>query len=83
MWFVHDKSDEVRSPTYLNVSTVSRTEPLSDMGMVGDNGDLLRETCMTLHLASLDNMKLEVAQVWIALTSLCRATKSAADAIGR
>ena len=40
----------------------SRTEPLSTMGVLGDNGDYLQDVCITLHLASLKVMKLELAQ---------------------
>ena len=50
----------MRRPKYLNVLTDSRAEPLSIMGVLGDNGDLFRETCITLHLDSLKVMKLEV-----------------------
>ncbi len=73
----------MRSPKCLNVVTVSRTEPLSSMGIVGDNGDLFRETCITLHLDSLKDMKLELVHVWITFTSLCSAAKSATDVTGR
>jgi len=65
MWFDHDMSDEIRRQRYLKVLTTSRTVPPSIIGFVGDNGDLLRETCMTLHFDRLKDMKLEVAQVSI------------------
>ena len=65
------------------ILTDSRAEPLSIMGVLGDNGDLFRETCITLHLDSLKVMKLEVAQVWIIFISLCRTVKSPLDDKGR
>ena len=52
----------MRRPKYLNVLTDSRAEPLSIMGVLGDNGDLFREMCFTLHFDSLKVMQLEVAQ---------------------
>ena len=75
----------MRRPKYLNVLTDSRAEPLSIMGVLGDNGDLFRETCITLHLVSLKVMKLEVTQVWIIILfiSLCRTVKSPSDDTGR
>ena len=66
--------------------TDSRAEPLSIMGVLGDNGDLFRETCITLYLDSLKVMKLEVAQVWIIFIifiSLCRTVKSPSDDTGQ
>ena len=70
-------------PKYLNVETVSRTEPLSIIGTLGDNGDLFRETCIALHLDSLKVMKLELAHDWIIFVSFCRAAKSTADDLER
>ena len=73
----------MRRPKYLNVLTDSRAESLSIMGVLGDNGDLFRETCITLHLDLLKVMKLEVAQVWIIFISLCRTVKSPSDDTGQ
>ena len=67
----------MRRPKYLNVLTDSRAEPLSIMGVLGDNGDLFRETCITLHLDSLKVMKLEVAQVWIIFMRIRRSPTNA------
>jgi len=67
---MHDMLDEIRRPRYLKVLTTSTTVSLSIIGFMGDNRDLLRETCMTLHFDRLKDMKLEVAQVSIWLTLL-------------
>ena len=55
----------MRSPKYLYIVTVSRIEPFSIMDVQGDNGYLFREMCITLHLDSLNVIKLELAQVCI------------------
>ena len=53
------------------------------MGVQGDNGDLFQEMCITLHLDSLNVIKLELAQVCIIFISFCRDTKSPSDDTGR
>ena len=63
MWFDHDRSDDMKSPKYLYIVTVSRIETFSIISVQGDNGDLFWEMCITLHLDSLNVIKLELAQV--------------------
>ena len=38
---MHDRSEDISSSKYLNILTVSRTVPLSVMGVVGSTGDLI------------------------------------------
>ena len=53
MWSDHDRSGDMRCPKYLYVVAISKTEALSIMAIMGDNGNLFGEVCITLHLASL------------------------------